>query len=96
MIVGLPAAAGVYVTEHEPAASEQEVEENVPDPPLDQPTAPEGCIPTPPSVSETEAVHVDATPTCTGVAHVTEAEVVRRRAVTVAPPPLDPCTPSPG
>ena len=96
MIVWPPVAAGVYETEHEPAASEHEAAENVPDPPLDQPTVPVGCATVPPSVSATEAVHVAATPTSTGVAHVTEAEVVRRRAVTVAPPPLDPCTPSPG
>jgi hypothetical protein len=96
VIVWPPVAAGVYVTEHEPAASEHEAAENVPDPPLDHPTLPEGCAATPPSVSATEAEHVDATPTWTGVAHVTVAEVVRSRAVTVAPPPLDPCTPSPG
>jgi hypothetical protein len=90
VIVWPPAAAGVYATEHEPEASEHDAAENVPDPPLAQPTVPVGCTVVPPSVSATETVHVAATPTCTGVAHATVAEVVRSRAVTVAPPPLDP------
>jgi hypothetical protein len=84
------------VTEHEPAASEHEAAENVPDPPLDHPTVPEGVTATPPSVSATVAVHVVATPICTGVEQAAVTNVVRSRAVTVAPPPLDPCTPSPG
>ena len=96
VIVWTPVAAGVYVTEHEPAASEHEVAENAPDPPLDQLTVPAGCTAAPPSVSATETVHVAATPIWTGVAHATATEVVRSRAVTVAPPPLDPCTSSPG
>lgn len=96
MIAWPPVAAGVYVTEHEAEVSEHEGAENVPDPPLDQPTVPVGCTATPPSVSVIDAVHVDGTPTWTGVAHATVADVVRRRAVTVAPPPLEPCTPSPG
>ena len=73
-----------------------QVAENVPDPPLDHPTVPAGCTAAPPSVSPTVTVHVADTPTCTGVVQATAAEVVRSRVVTVAPPPLDPCTPSPG
>jgi hypothetical protein len=95
VIPWLPAAEGVYVTEHEAPTSEHEAAENVPDAPLVQPTVPEGCTATPPSVSATDAVHVAGRPTGTGVAHVTVTEVVRSRTVTVAPPPLDPCTPSP-
>ena len=97
----LPAAAGVYATEHEavaPApAGEQVAGANVPDPLEDHETDPEppGVEAVPPEVSVTVAVQVVEEPVTTGVPQVTDVDVPRFVAVTVAEPPLTPCAPSP-
>ena len=99
--VRVPAVVGVYATEHEavvPAPEgEQVAGENVPDPLEDHETVPEppGGEAVPPEVSVTVAVHVVEVPTTTVAPHVTEVDVPRFVAVTVAPPALTPCEPSP-
>jgi hypothetical protein len=101
MTVRVPAVVGVYATEHEavvPAPTgEQVAGANVPGALEDHETAPEppGKEPAPPEVSVTVAVQVVEDPATTVVPHVTDVAVFRLVAVTVAPPELTPCAPSP-
>ena len=100
--VRVPPVVGVYATEHEavvPAPTgEQVAGANVPGALEDHETVPEppGGEAVPPDVSVTVAVHVVEVPVATDVPQVTDVAVPRFVAVTVAEPPLDPCTPSPG
>jgi hypothetical protein len=99
--VRAPAVVGVYATEHEavvPAPTgEQVAGANVPGALEDHETAPEppGGEAVPPEVSVTVAVQVVEEPATTVVPHVTDVIVFRFVAVTVAPPELTPCVPSP-
>ena len=99
--VRVPVVVGVYATEHEvvvPAPTgEQVAGENVPGALEDHETVPEppGGEAVPPEVSLTVAVQVVEEPATSGVPHVTEVAVPRFVAVTVVPPELTPCAPSP-
>jgi hypothetical protein len=84
VMVAVPVADGVNVTEQVPAARVQLGALNVPAEPLEvNPTDPAGVDAPAPLVSATVAVHVDACPTVTvpGL-QTTVVEVVRRVAVT--------------
>ena len=78
-----------------PLASVQDAAENEPVPLDPKPTVPPGVTVVPVDVSETVAVHVDATPTATGESHETDVDDVRFVAETVAWPELIRCVVSP-
>jgi len=84
VIVAVPAAVGVNVTEHVPADRVQLGALKVPARPVAvKPTDPAGVLLPTPLVSATVAVHVDGWPIDTDAgAQTTVVEVVRRVAVT--------------
>ncbi len=98
MIVAVPVAVGVNVTEHEPVTSVQLGALKVPAaaPVLVNVTVPVGVLPVPLPTSATVAVHVDATPTATGEVHEIVVEVVLLLTTTVVLPLLAECVESPG
>jgi hypothetical protein len=75
--VTVPAAVAVKVTEHVPLAKVQLAALNEPAAPVElKPTVPVGTLEIPAEVSATVAVHVDATPTTTGLVQDMVVEVV--------------------
>ena len=97
MIVAVPAAVPVKVTEHVPAAKVQLAALKVPADPVDvNATVPVGVLVVPAAVSVTVVVQVVATliATVAGM-HETAVEVVRRLTTTLAVPLLPPCVESP-
>ncbi len=96
MTVTVPVAVAVKVTEQVPAARVQLATLNEPAAPvLLNETVPVGVDAVPGEVSAVVAVHVEATPTTTGVVHVTVVEVVLRMTVTDPVPVLVACVESP-
>jgi hypothetical protein len=80
----VPVAVAVNVTEQVPAASVHVVELKDPAGPVSvKVTVPVGVVTVPADVSDTVAVQEDATPTTTGLVHVTAVEVVRGLTVTL-------------
>jgi len=84
VILGLPVAVPVKLTEHLPFDNAQFAELNEPAPLDENVTVPVGIIPDPMSVSVTVAVHVEATLTRTGLLHETDVLVERGFTVILA------------
>jgi hypothetical protein len=81
----VPVAVAVKVTEQLPDARVQVVELNEPAGPVSvNVTVPVGVMMVPVEVSDTVAVHEEATPTTTGLVQTTAVEVVRGLTVTLA------------
>ncbi len=96
MIVAVPVALGVNVTEHVPSASVHDAALKLPAAPVEvKLTEPVGVLLVPAAVSATVAVHVLACPTTTGDVHETVVLVVRRFTVTDTDPLLPACVVSP-
>ena len=81
----MPVAVAVNVTEQLPDARVHVVELNDPAGPVSvKVTVPAGVVTVPADVSDTVAVHDEATPTTTGVVQTTAVEVVLGLTVTLA------------
>lgn len=96
VIVAVPVALGVNVTEHVPAVKLQLVGLNVPAVPVDvNDTVPVGVLAVPGDVSVTVAVQVEPWPMATGDVHDTAVAVALRLTVTLVLPLLAPWLASP-
>ena len=85
--MSVPGALGVNVTEHVPANRLQLAALRLPAAVVVKLILPVGVVMVPTSVSATVAVHVEATPTNTGVMQVSVVDVARRLTV-IVPDPL--------